>query len=87
MKNAAMAETLYDSDAPKKPANLSVNADLLRQAKSRKINLSRLLEQRLVEVLKETEREAWLQQNQSAIEEYNARIESSGAFSDALRRF
>jgi len=82
-----MDENLYDPDAPKKSANLSVNADLLRRAKSHKINLSRLLEQRLIEVLRETERQAWLQQNQSAIEEYNARIESSGAFSDALRRF
>lgn len=82
-----MTETLYDPDAPKKSANLSVNADLLRQAKSRKINLSRLLEQRLVEVLRETEREAWLEQNKSAIEEYNTRIENNGVFSDGLRRF
>ena len=82
-----MAETLYDPNAPKKPANLAVNADLLRQAKSRKINLSRLLEHRLIEVLKEAEREAWLAENESAIEEYNARIECGGAFSNGLRRF
>jgi len=78
---------IYDPKAPKKPANLSVNADLLRQARSRKLNLSRLLEEHLIEVLRDTEREAWLEENASAIEKYNTRIERDGVFSDGLRRF
>jgi len=82
-----MAIALFDLKAPKKPTNLSVNADLLQQARSRKLNLSRLLEERLVEVLRDTEREAWLRENESAIDQYNTRIERDGVFSDGLRRF
>ncbi len=80
-------ETLYDSGAPRKPANLSVNSDLLRQAKEQKINLSRLLEQRLVEVLAAARQERWLQENQQAIDDFNARVAADGVFSDGLRRF
>ena len=82
-----MGLPLFDPKAPKKATNLSVNADLLQQARSRKLNLSRLLEERLVEVLRNTEREAWLQENQSAIDQYNARITRDGVFSDGVRRF
>lgn len=78
---------IYDSKAPKKPTNLSVNEDLLRQARSRKLNLSRLLEEHLIEVLRDIERQAWLEENASAIEKYNTRIERDGVFGDGLRRF
>lgn len=78
---------LFDPDAPKKPTNLSVNQDLLRVARSRKLNLSRLLEERLVEVLRTAERETWLKENASAIDKYNKRIERDGVFSDGLRNF
>lgn len=43
--------TSYDHQAPKRPANLSINADLLAKARDLKINLSATLEQALVEVL------------------------------------
>jgi antitoxin CcdA len=77
----------FDPDAPKKPINLSVNSDLLRQARESRINLSRTLEQRLVELIREERRRNWLAENREAIEEYNRRIEAHGAFSDGLRRF
>jgi antitoxin CcdA len=82
-----MALVLYDPDAPKKPTNLSVNQDLLRVARSQKLNLSRLLEERLVEVLRDKERETWLKENALAIKKYNERVERAGVFSDGLRRF
>ncbi|MDP3482816.1 MAG: type II toxin-antitoxin system CcdA family antitoxin [Sulfuricella sp.] len=77
----------YNPDAPKKPANLSINSDLLRQAKSYNINLSQTLEQRLAELVRESRRQEWLQENQAALVEYNSRIETRGVFSDSLRRF
>ena len=82
-----MALVLYDPDAPKKPTNLSVNQDLLRVARSQKLNLSRLLEERLVEVLRDKERDTWLKENELAIKKYNERVERDGVFSDGLRRF
>lgn len=77
----------YNPEAPKKPANLSINSDLLRQAKSYNINLSQTLEQRLVELVRESRRQEWLRENQSALVEYNSKIETRGVFSDSLRRF
>lgn len=77
----------YDPEAPKKPTNLSINSDLLRQAKACHINLSQTLEQRLIELVRESHRQEWLVENQAALVEYNKRIEARGAFSDSLRRF
>lgn len=77
----------YDPDAPKKSVNLSINSDLLRQAKSYNINLSQTLEQHLVELVRESHRQEWLTENQEALVEYNSKIETRGVFSDSLRRF
>jgi antitoxin CcdA len=75
------------SPSPKRPANVSIRADLLEQARAHDINLSRALEDRLVELLKAKERQAWLARNRAAIDAYNERIEREGAFSDGLRSF
>jgi antitoxin CcdA len=80
-------QTLYDENANKKPTNVSINADLLRQAKSLKINLSQVLEQRLIEIVRAQQRELWLAENQQALEDYNAYVERNGVFSDGLKQF
>jgi antitoxin CcdA len=77
----------YNLDAPKKSANLSVNSDLLAQAKQLGINLSAVLEQSLAQRVKELKAQAWLEENQSAIDTYNQDVESQGVFSDGLRSF
>ncbi len=82
-----MQPHLYDTSAPKKPANLSINGDLLQQAKEHRINLSQALESRLEELLREEKQRQWQKDNQAAVEEYNRRIEARGAFSDGLRHF
>ncbi len=82
-----MGNITFDPVAPKKSANLSINADLLRQAKQLNINLSQTLEQHLAEIVRQAQRSRWLEENKGALDEYNRRIESRGAFSDGLRRF
>jgi antitoxin CcdA len=82
-----MGNITFNSAAPKKSANLSINADLLQQAKQLNINLSQALEQHLTEVVRQAQRSQWLAENQSALDEYNRRVESQGVFSDGLRRF
>jgi len=72
---------------PKKSANLSINADLLQQAKLLNINLSQMFEQHLVEIVRQAQSKKWLEENKRALDEYNRRIEARGAFSDGLRRF
>lgn len=82
-----MQTELYDIHAPKKPANLSINSDLLRQARQQRINLSQTLETRLAELLREYKQKHWREENRDAVDEYNRRIEAHGCFSDGLRQF
>ena len=65
----------------KKAVNLSINATLLREAKSQGLNLSKLLERALAE---ENAR-LWLTENKAAIDAYNQRIELQGIWSDGWR--
>jgi antitoxin CcdA len=82
-----MQINIFDPNAPKKSTNLSINSDLLRQAKELRINISQALELRLAELLREEKSRSWKEENQEAIEDYNRRIEAHGTFSDGLRRF
>ena len=82
-----MQTPIFDPTAPKKSANLSVNSDLLRQAKEEHINLSQTLENSLAEALRNIKRRKWLQNNKEALDEYNSFVEKHGVFSDTLRCF
>lgn len=77
----------YNPNAPKKSANLSINSDLIVQAKALKINLSKLLEEKLAIAIAVQKEELWLQENKEAIENYNEHVSQKGLFSDRLRRF
>jgi antitoxin CcdA len=79
--------TTYDETAPKRPANLSVNSDLLRQARALGINLSATLEEALAERLHRRQRDEWLAQHRAQIEAYNRAVDERGVFSDGLRSF
>lgn len=82
-----MLTAMYDTSAPKKPTNVSINRDLLQQAKEHQINLSQALETRLSELLREQKQLHWREENRDAVDEYNRRIEAHGCFSDGLRQF
>ncbi len=82
-----MATIRFDTTAPKKATNLSINSDLLRQAKELNINLSQNVEKYLSELVREAKQQQWLADNQEAIAAYNERIEANGVFSDGLRKF
>jgi antitoxin CcdA len=71
----------------KKAANVSIDNELLRQAKDYNINLSRTLEERLVELLRKRRRDEWLKKNRPALEAYNRTVEQEGVFSDGVRGF
>ena len=78
---------IYDTQAPKKPTNVSINSDLLSKAKKLKINLSATLEASLLEEVSARQREIWKKENVSAIEAYNQMIEENDVFADDLRHF
>ena len=79
--------SLYDTAALKKPANVSVNGDLLRKAKALDINLSATLEAALATEVKRRRAEHWLKDNKPSLDAYNKFVEKHGVFSDGLRNF
>ncbi|CDL00115.1 conserved protein of unknown function [Magnetospirillum gryphiswaldense MSR-1 v2] len=72
---------------PKKSCNLSINAELLREAKGLGINLSQTLEVQLEKLVREARAKAWAEENRDAIESQNRWIEKHGLFSDHFRFF
>ena len=77
----------FDTKAPRKATNVTVNSDLLMKARDLKINLSATLERALAEQVKARQRELWKQQNQDAIRAYNELVEAHGSFGDEVRSF
>jgi antitoxin CcdA len=73
--------------AAKRPANLSVNRDLLDQARELGINLSATLEEALAAEVRSKQREIWLAENQEAIAAYNEQVAQNGVWSDGRRGF
>ena len=77
----------FDTKAPRKATNVTVNSDLLMKARDLKINLSATLERALAEQVKARQRELWKQRNQDAIRAYNELVEAHGSFGDEVRSF
>jgi len=48
-----MPGPVFDLKAPKQAVNLSINSDMLRQAREMKINLSKTLEKTLAQLVRE----------------------------------
>ncbi|MBB3059953.1 type II toxin-antitoxin system CcdA family antitoxin [Microbulbifer rhizosphaerae] len=77
----------YDHSAPKKPTNLSLNQELLTEAKRLKINLSATLEKALAAEVKTRQEQEWLKKNRESLEACNDFVEKHGLFSDSFRGF
>jgi len=82
-----MISAHFDIAAPKKATNLSINSDLLRQAKEFNINLSQTLEQSLSKIVREAKQQQWQAENVDFISAYNKRIEAEGLPLEQYRSF
>ena len=82
-----MPAPVSDPRAPRKAVNLSIDSDLLRQARAMKINLSRTLEEKLEQLVREERARRWQEENREAIGAHNRYVEQYGVFSDRLRKF
>ena len=78
---------VYDNQAQKKAANLSINSDLLHQAKQLNINISATLEKSLTKEVRKCKEAAWLAENKEALLASNKFVEKYGVFSDQHRVF
>jgi antitoxin CcdA len=79
--------SLFDSGAPKKATNLSVNSDLLIKCRELDINLSATLEQALQQKLAAARAENWAVENKNAIRAYNDLVDEQGCFGEEYRTF
>lgn len=73
--------------ARKAATNLSLQIDLVRRAKALHLNLSDVVERALEQAIIDAERARWLEDNETAIDQYNAFVEKHGLFGDADRQF
>ena len=74
-------------DGPKKPVNLSLNAEVLAMARELDMNVSRTVDALLAQEVKRQYWARWQAQNLDAIASYNARSEQEGLPLDAYRSF
>lgn len=81
------SQNVFDQSAPKKSANLSINADLFAAGQVPQHQLSKTLEQHLAEIIRQAQRSQWLAENRDALDEYNRKVEKHSTFSDGLRSF
>ena len=76
---------LFDPKAPKKAVNLSINSDLLRQARELGLNLSQALEAGIGEAVRQKRAAQWAEENREAIEARRRWVAQNGLWSDGLR--
>ncbi len=79
--------TTFSTQAPKKATNLSLNSELLAEAKRLNINLSATMEKALEKEVSSRLKAEWLEKNAEAIEACNELTEKYGLFSDSYRVF
>ncbi len=71
----------------RKSTNLTVDSELLRQAKELDIPLSRTFEEALARKVAEERQKRWQQANADAFDAIERRIERDGLWSDGRRLF
>jgi antitoxin CcdA len=66
------------TNSTRKPTNLSLDSELLKEAKALGINVSRSAEAGIAEAVKRHKQEQWLKENASALASSNAYVEANG---------
>lgn len=72
--------------ASKRATNVSLRADLIEEAKALGINVSEACEQGLAEQVAQSRRDAWLKENQPALEAWNQWVREHGMPYDEYRQ-
>jgi antitoxin CcdA len=72
---------------PRKAVNLSLDAELVAEAKALNLNLSRTVEEALRQRVRDEKARRWQEENAEAIAYNNAQIEREGLWCDDYRLF
>ena len=71
-------QTVETTKPIRKPTNLSLNSELLKEAKALGINVSRSAEAGITEAVRRYKRDRWLKENANALTSSNAYVEANG---------
>lgn len=70
---------IHSEEAPRRrPVNLTIREDLLKEAKELNLNASKAAESGIIAAIQKAQEDLWLAQNKKAIEAYNRDIEERG---------
>ncbi len=73
--------------APKRAVNVSIDSEVLAEAKAMRINLSQTLESELRKQVRQAKIDRWSEENKGAIDSYNRFIEEHGIWSEEYRKW
>jgi antitoxin CcdA len=73
--------------AGRRPTNISLDSELLRDAREFNVNVSRACEQGLIEEVRKRKWAKWQEDNKGAIDAYNAYVEKHGLMSEYFHDF
>ncbi len=65
-------------ESKRRPVNLTIREDILKEAKDLNLNASQAAEVGLVEAIKQARETAWLKENKKEIQAHNKRVENTG---------
>jgi len=82
-----VTQAVFDETAGRQATHVSINRDLLRQARALKINISRVTEERLVELVRVEKERQLREELAESFRAYNEHVEKYGLFSDGMRLF
>ena len=71
----------------RRATNLSLDAALVAEARGLELNLSRILEERLREVVQEERARRWLEENRAGLEAFEGFVEKHGIFNEDDREW
>ena len=77
--------TNYDTAAPRRPTNLSLNCDLIEKARAAHLNLSTIAERAIGEELARVTAERYREEIARSVAEHMAYLKQYGSLSDAVR--
>lgn len=75
------------SNVQRKPTNLSLDADLILEAKEFDINISRVAEEGIAKAVSAEKSRRWKEENREALESWNKYVEENGLPLAKYRQF
>ena len=73
-----MSSTVRLQSPKRRPINLTIREDILRDAKALKLNASKAAEAGIEAAIKQAREDNWLAENQNTIAAHNQRVAESG---------